>query len=44
LAPGVYIAPEVGFYDYGEISFKNNLPNIDLGNLWYVGAKWQIDF
>ena len=45
LAKGVYIVPEVGFRDYGD--FKTNapfVPNINLGDLWYAGAKWQIDF
>jgi hypothetical protein len=44
MAPGVYLAPEIGYYNYGKISFKNNNPDIDLGNLLYFGAKWQIDF
>jgi hypothetical protein len=40
LAPGVFLVPEVGFNDYG-----NGLDDDDcFGHLWYVGAKWQIDF
>ncbi|MFZ0611012.1 MAG: hypothetical protein WAM73_02110 [Desulfobacterales bacterium] len=45
LAKGVYIVPEVGFRDYGDFETNNPLvPNINLGDLWYAGAKWQIDF
>jgi hypothetical protein len=39
LAPGVYIIPEVGM-----ISFGNNPQDEDQGSLFYLGAKWQIDF
>jgi len=39
LAPGVTIGPEVGYYDYMDGTAGN-----DQGNLWYAGAKWQIDF
>jgi hypothetical protein len=38
LAPGVYIVPEIGYIDYGDLN------NNDLGYKWYAGAKWQIDF
>jgi len=44
MAPGVYLAPEIGLREYGKIEYKDGTPNTDLGNLWYVGAKWQIDF
>jgi len=44
LAPGVYLAPEIGFRDYGKLEFKDTNTDTELGNLWYVGAKWQIDF
>jgi len=45
LAKGVYIVPEVGFRDFGDFETNNPLiPNINLGDLWYAGAKWQIDF
>jgi hypothetical protein len=39
LAPGVYIIPEVGYYDY-----DNNADGDDAGSLIYVGGKWQINF
>ena len=39
LAPGVYIIPEVGYYDY-----DNNAAGDDAGSLIYVGGKWQINF
>ena len=39
LAPGVYLAPEVGYIDY-----MDNRAGADEGYKWYAGAKWQIDF
>jgi hypothetical protein len=39
MAPGVFLCPEVGYYDYMDDAFGD-----DQGNQWYVGAKWQIDF
>lgn len=39
LAPGVYIVPEIGYFDYMDDEFGN-----DEGNEYYLGAKWQIDF
>ena len=39
LAPGVYLIPEVGYYDY-----MDNVAGNDQGYQWYAGAKWQIDF
>jgi hypothetical protein len=39
LAPGVYLVPEIGYYDYDESATE-----ADLGDQWYAGAKWQIDF
>jgi hypothetical protein len=39
LAPGVYLIPEVGYFDFLEDGFGN-----DQGIQWYGGAKWQIDF
>ena len=39
MAPGVYLAPEVGYYDY-----MDNVQGNDQGWQWYAGAKWQIDF
>jgi hypothetical protein len=43
LAKGVYLVPEVGYRDYGDLEL-DNAPDVDLGSLWYAGAKWQIDF
>jgi hypothetical protein len=39
MAPGVFLCPEVGYYDYMDDAFGD-----DQGNQWYAGAKWQIDF
>jgi hypothetical protein len=39
MAPGVYLAPEVGYYDY-----MDNTAGDDQGWQWYAGAKWQIEF
>jgi hypothetical protein len=39
LAPGVYVIPEVGYYDY-----DNNASGNDAGSLFYLGGKWQINF
>jgi hypothetical protein len=39
LAPGVYVIPEVGYYDY-----DNNADGDDAGSLFYLGGKWQINF
>ena len=39
LAPGVYIIPEVGYYDYG-----NDYLDEKAGSQFYAGGKWQIDF
>ncbi len=39
MAPGVFLCPEVGYYDY-----MDDVAGNDQGNQWYVGAKWQIDF
>jgi hypothetical protein len=48
LAKGVYIVPEVGYRDFGKAKFDTpfflNVPDVDLGSLFYAGAKWQIDF
>jgi len=44
MAKGVYVIPEVGFRDYGELEGNPAEPNQDLGSLSYAGAKWQIDF
>jgi hypothetical protein len=39
MAPGVYLTPEVGYYDY-----LNGVNGDSQGYQWYAGAKWQIDF
>jgi hypothetical protein len=39
MAPGVYVIPEVGYYDYGD-----DYTDADAGDAFYAGAKWQIDF
>jgi len=39
LAPGVYVIPEVGYYD-----FDDTVDDKDAGDLFYLGAKWQINF
>jgi hypothetical protein len=39
LAPGVYLIPEIGYYDFDK-DYADN----DAGSLWYAGGKWQIDF
>ncbi|MCF8052188.1 MAG: hypothetical protein K9L59_13180 [Desulfobacterales bacterium] len=43
LADGVYIIPEVGYLDFGEIEVTG-LPKIEQGADTYFGAKWQINF
>ena len=45
MAPGVYLVPEVGFRDFGKLEFgEPDVEDADLGNLFYIGAKWQINF
>ena len=53
MAPGVFLVPEIGYRDYGKLDFKQPIDvdelgglinSADLGSLWYVGAKWQINF
>jgi hypothetical protein len=39
MAPGVYLAPEVGYIDR-----MDGVNGDSQGYQWYVGAKWQIDF
>jgi hypothetical protein len=39
LAPGVYIIPEVGYFD-----FDDNTAGDDAGSAFYLGGKWQINF
>ncbi len=43
LAPSVYLVPEIGYINYGNgIALTGPAPQ--LGDQWYVGGKWQIDF
>jgi hypothetical protein len=44
MAKGVYLIPEVGFRDYGKLEGNPAEPDEDLGSLFYLGSKWQIDF
>jgi hypothetical protein len=39
LAPGVYIIPEVGYFDYDD-----DFTGADAGSRLYLGGKWQINF
>jgi hypothetical protein len=39
IAPGVRIIPEIGYYD-----FREDLQGLDVGDLFYLGAKCQVDF
>jgi len=43
LAPGVYVIPEIGMYDFGDLE-QTGLANVDEGEFLYYGAKFQIDF
>ena len=43
MAKGVYLIPEVGLRDYGDLEGDVE-GKVDLGSLWYAGAKWQINF
>ena len=45
LAAGVYLIPEVGYRDFGDLEFSNpNTNDKNIGSLFYAGAKWQINF
>ncbi len=39
LAPGVFVIPEVGYYD-----LDNDETGDEAGSVWYLGGKWQINF
>ena len=39
LAPGVYVIPEVGYYDLDDSADGDSA-----GSLFYLGGKWQINF
>ena len=42
-AKNVFISPELGLIDFGEAEFDNS-PDVDLGDMWYFGIKWMINF
>jgi hypothetical protein len=42
LAPGVYVIPEISYFNYDKGSFK--AANDDAGDQIVIGGKWQIDF
>jgi hypothetical protein len=42
-AKNVFIQPEIGFIDFGKAKVDTQADD-DLGNLWYVGIKWMINF
>jgi len=42
LAPGVYIIPEVGMFDFGDND--NGQTSVDRGDCVYYGAQWKINF
>ena len=42
LAPGVFIIPEVGYYDLDNVA--SDVAKREAGSMWYGGAKWQINF
>jgi len=42
LAPGVYVHPEVAFYDYGRTRFMGASEN--MGRALYGGISWVIEF
>lgn len=54
VTPGFTITPEIGYIDFGKTvgaKYANSNLNggdkgkgADAGYLWYVGAKWQMDF
>jgi hypothetical protein len=45
LAPGVYIIPEVGMFDYGDMELSGaTTSSTPLGDCTYYGAKWMINF
>ena len=43
LAKGVYLVPEFGSVDYGDLKVTGD-PDEKLGDVSYFGAKWQINF
>ena len=43
LAPGVYIIPEIGMFDFGDAEVTG-IPSVDMGDCTYYGAEWKINF
>jgi hypothetical protein len=43
LAPGVYIIPEIGMFDFGDDEVSN-VATIDQGDCTYYGVEWKINF
>lgn len=42
LAKGVFMVPEIGKLDYGDDEVAGT--STDMGDMKYIGAKWQINF
>jgi hypothetical protein len=42
LAPGVYIIPEVGYFDFGDLELPGG--DTDQGDATYYGVEWKINF
>ena len=42
LAPGVYIIPEVGMFDFGDLEQPGG--DVDQGDATYYGVEWKINF
>jgi hypothetical protein len=43
MAPGVFIVPEYGKFDFGDNEVSGAVP-VNRGDCSYFGAKWQINF
>ena len=42
LAPGVYIIPEVGYFDFGDLELPTG--DVAQGDATYYGVEWKINF
>lgn len=42
-AKNVFISPEIGLVDFGDTEIDGR-DDDDLGDMWYVGVKWMINF
>jgi hypothetical protein len=42
-AKNVFIVPEIGMIDYGKLKVTDS-PDLDVGNIKWLGIKWQINF